>query len=59
MGQRTKNSRDIRASAGKIYQALIDPVTLVKWQVPNVSAQYWAGLQLSYDLYQARQLEHI
>ena len=24
----------------------------------DVSAQYWAGLQLSYDLHQARQLEH-
>jgi uncharacterized protein YndB with AHSA1/START domain len=35
MEQTTENSRDIKASADKIYQALTDPAALVKWQAPG------------------------
>ena len=35
MEQSSKNSRDIKASAEKIYSALTDPSDLVKWQVPG------------------------
>jgi uncharacterized protein YndB with AHSA1/START domain len=35
MKQSSKNSRDIKASAEKIYKALTDPSDLVKWQVPG------------------------
>lgn len=35
MNQTTNNSRDIKASASKIYQALTDPAALTKWQVPG------------------------
>ena len=35
MNQTTNNSRDIKASASKIYRALTDPAALTKWQAPG------------------------
>lgn len=35
MRQTTKNSRDIKATADKIFHALTKPAALIKWQVPG------------------------
>ena len=43
--------------AGKRHVSAKIAVKLEK--LLNVSAHYWAGLQLEYDLYLARQLEHV